>query len=214
MSPRLVAVTGFKGSGKDTIGSTLVSKFGFEKDSFAAPLKDACAVIFGWDREMLEGATTESREWREQEDTWWANKLDRPGFSPRFALQYIGTEVLRRNFNDDIWLLSLENRFLRGDNKIVVTDCRFQNELALVRKLGGITVQVNRGPKPDYWDLALAANQRQDKDLFVKLENELGVHASEYSWIGAQMDYVIDNDTTLDNLQEKTEKVYFNILAK
>ena len=37
----------------------------------------------------------QSRAFREQVDEWWAKRLDIPTLSPWYALQYIGTNVLR-----------------------------------------------------------------------------------------------------------------------
>ena len=58
----IIGVTGFIGSGKDTIADYLCTQHGFKRISFAASLKDAVASVFGWDREMLEGTTKSSRE--------------------------------------------------------------------------------------------------------------------------------------------------------
>jgi len=33
------------------------------------------------------------------------------------------------------------------------------------------------------------------------------VHASEYSWVGSKFDYVIENDTTLDDLYASVEEI-------
>jgi len=211
---RLVAVCGFAGSGKDTVGNLLVNEFGFKKDSFASPLKDACAYIFDWPRHMLEGDTDESRAWREVEDKWWSEKLSMPGFTPRRALQLIGTEGLRQHFHDDIWLLSLENRFIKHNENVVVTDCRFRNELQMVKRLGGIIIQVNRGEKPDWWNYAAEANRRDDQDMYDRLEKELGIHASEYSWIGFPSDFVINNDTTILNLNQEVREAWQKISCK
>ncbi len=67
----LIGVVGFMGSGKDTVADMLIDR-GFIKDSFARTLKDAASVLFGWDRQMLDGTTVESRQWRERPDTFWA----------------------------------------------------------------------------------------------------------------------------------------------
>lgn len=213
MKQQLIAVTGFAGSGKDLIGTVLVNNFSFKKDSFANPLKDSCAHIFSWPRHMLEGDTQESREWRELEDKWWAERLAMPGFCPRKALQLIGTEGLRHHFHNGIWLLSLENRFIKQNNNIVVTDCRFRNELNMVLRLGGKVIQVDRGPRPEWWDYAAEANAKNDQKMFKHLEEDLKIHASEYSWIGFPVDVVIDNDGTIEDLNKKVNLVVQEIFV-
>ncbi len=211
MKKQLVAVAGFKNSGKDTVGNYLISNHGFKKESFANPLKDTCAAVFGWPRDLLEGNTEESRAWREQEDTWWAKRLGMPGLSPRRALQLVGTEVFRNHFHDAIWIASLENRFLKQEQSIVVTDCRFSNELEMVRRLNGVVIQVDRGPRPEWWDLAAHANLTQDQSLFDRLENEHQSHASEYSWVGFSVDYRVENNGTIEDLYQELERVYLKI---
>ena len=64
----IIGICGFQGSGKDTVADYLVNTHDFRRISFAGTLKDAVSAIFGWDRELLEGRTRESREWREQID--------------------------------------------------------------------------------------------------------------------------------------------------
>lgn len=68
----IVGLVGFIGAGKGTVADLLVERHDFFKESFANSLKDACSSIFGWNREMLEGDTPESRAWREQPDKWWS----------------------------------------------------------------------------------------------------------------------------------------------
>ena len=78
---KVVGICGLIGHGKDTASGFLIEE-GFQRVSFAGILKDACANIFGWDRILLEGNTTESRAFREQVDEWWAKRLDIPNFTP------------------------------------------------------------------------------------------------------------------------------------
>ncbi len=105
----IIGVTGFIGSGKDTIADYLTTFHGFKRVSFAASLKDAVSAVFGWDRELLEGSTKSSREWREQKDVWWSERL-KMEITPRWVLQYWGTDVLRNHFHTDIWVASVENK--------------------------------------------------------------------------------------------------------
>ncbi len=42
--------------------------------------------MFNWDREMLEGNTKESREWREKPDAFWSKQMDKE-ITPRWVLQ-------------------------------------------------------------------------------------------------------------------------------
>ena len=194
----LISVTGFIGSGKDTISDYLVANHNFKRESFAGHLKDAIAMIFRWDRELLEGKTIEGREWREKVDTWWAERLQIPHLTPRWVLQYWGTEVCRHGFHDDIWIASLQNKLRKTNENIVISDCRFPNELKMVNHLNGKTIQVSRGDKPDWYPLAIAANsgiQEASEDL-----QRLGVHASETAWIGTEFDIEILNDGTLEEL--------------
>ena len=87
----IVAICGFIGSGKNTAADYLVSDCKFVRASFASSLKDAVSSVFGWDRELLEGITEESRLWRENVDIWWSERLNIPNLTPRWVLQHWGT---------------------------------------------------------------------------------------------------------------------------
>jgi hypothetical protein len=204
----IIGVCGFIGSGKDTVADYLVNYHGFHRDSFAATLKDAVSVIFGWDRELVEGRTKSAREWREQVDPWWANRLNIPDLTPRYVLQQWGTEVCRRSFHDDIWIASLENKLRSAKDNIVISDCRFPNEIASIKAQGGKVIWVQRGDLPAWYSTALldnkssgkhAAESKEKKHIGMKYQYP-EVHPSEYSWIGAEFDAEIDNNGTIDHL--------------
>jgi hypothetical protein len=111
---KIIGLVGFIGSGKGTVARHLVDNYGFRQESFAKSLKDACSNIFDWPRDLLEGDTPESRQWRELPDLWWSEKLGIKDFTPRLALQLIGTNALRDHFSQDLWFLSLENRIRKN----------------------------------------------------------------------------------------------------
>ena len=188
----LIGLVGLIGSGKDTVAECLVSNHGFHRDSFAKSLKDAVSVIFGWDRSLLEGATQESRMWRERIDPYWSNKLNKP-VTPRYILQYWGTEVMRGHFHDSIWIDSFIARYNGG--KIVLSDTRFVNEVETIRKLKGKVVLVKRGPIP-------TKEEMQEKT----------VHQSEWEWIGQTFDYEIDNSGSLADLKMQVDNMVNHLL--
>jgi len=200
----IIGICGFIGSGKDTIADYLVNIHQFRRESFANTLKDAVSQVFGWDRDMLEGRTRQSREWREQVDPWWAKRLNMPDLTPRWILQYWGTEVCRRAFHDDIWIAALENKLRNSQDDIVISDCRFPNEIKSIKTAGGIVVRVTRGVEPDWYDAAVSANRGPNGNVSwalsrAKLER-LNVHASESAWVGTKFAAEIDNNSTMDNL--------------
>jgi hypothetical protein len=199
----IIGVCGFIGSGKDTIADYLVNFHEFRRESFASTLKDAVAAVFGWDRTMLEGRTKEAREWREQVDPWWAARLDMPTLTPRWVLQYWGTEVCRKAFHDDIWIASLENKLRNSKDHVVISDCRFPNEISSIKNAGGQIVWVQRGVLPDWYEVAVDANRGSNVAI-----NELKmrkIHASETAWVGTEFDAIIDNNSTIDELYQQAK---------
>ena len=201
----IVGFVGFIGSGKDTAADYLVNFHGFRRDSFANTLKDAVANVFGWDRTLLEGRTSEARAWREEVDTWWAERLGMPHLTPRWVLQYWGTEVCRQGFHDDIWIASVENKIRKTTDNIVISDVRFPNEIKAIHNAGGIVVRVHRGVMPHWYDVAIQANKGSESaQNFLKKE---GIHASETAWVGGKIDYIIANDSTIDDLYAQIKKL-------
>lgn len=205
----ILGVTGLIASGKDTIADYLCTFHGFKRLSFAASLKDAVSGVFGWDRDLLEGTTKSSREWREQRDEWWSNRLQ-IDITPRWILQQWGTDVLRNHFHQDIWVASVENKLRNTSDNIVITDCRFVNEVNAIKNVGGITCRVERGPNPSWYPDAISLN-RGPRNLGWALARkklmDLGIHASEYSSIGIEYDHYIDNNGSIDDLHKKIESI-------
>ena len=130
--PRLVAFTGPAGAGKSTAAQHLVDKHGFVRVRFAGPLKDMMRAI-GLGEAEIEGALKE-----------------RPsvllgGKTPRHAMQTLGTEWGRECIGPDFWT-GLWGRIARDvmneGGRVVVDDCRFENEAEVVRSFGGVIVRL------------------------------------------------------------------------
>ena len=214
----IIGITGLIGSGKDTVAKLFVKSHGCAQDSFAAPLKDMCASIFGWDREMLEGDTIDSRDFRETPDLYWTKKLGIDSFTPRLALQLLGTDIMRTHFNENIWLSSLEYRMRKALNTskcVVVSDARFVNELSLIKDLGGIVINVKRNELPDWYEYAYKANvEGHVPSKHIMNTRFSNVHSSEWNWIGFEFDYEIENNTTIEHLSDVVSKIHADIFQK
>jgi hypothetical protein len=189
----IIGIVGLIGSGKDTLANHLVNFHGFKRDSFAKSLKDAVAAMFNWNRKMLEGNTPESRKWREQPDIFWSEKFGR-SITPRWVLQYFGTEVMRGNMYDAIWVDSCLGRY-NGENT-VISDTRFPNEISAIRNRGGKILRVKKGPDPEWFTNYIEGN--------IEPKN---VHSSEYVWAKSEFDYEIENNGTKEDLFEKIDEL-------
>jgi hypothetical protein len=206
----IIGICGFIGSGKDTIADYLVNTHEFRRESFANTLKDAVSSVFGWDRTMLEGRTKEAREWREVPDVWWSERLGMT-ITPRYILQQWGTEVCRKGFHDDIWIASLENKLRTSKDNIVISDCRFPNEIKAIKNAGGTVLRVKRGPEPEWYDAAVSANAGEFGNMTWAISKDklkrLNIHASETSWVGTNFDFVLTNDNSINDLYSQVELV-------
>ena len=187
----LIGICGLIGSGKDTVAERLVNEHGYKRDSFAKSLKDAVASMFNWDRDMLEGRGQSSRHWREQPDKFWSERFGRE-VSPRSILQQFGTEVMRGQMYDGIWVDSCIGRY-KGQNT-VIADTRFPNEVKQIREHGGKIILVKRGPDPD-WFVDYVEGNIEPK----------GVHSSEYAWAKEEFDFVIENNGSKEELYAKID---------
>ena len=187
----LIGLVGLIGSGKDTVAERLITHYGYKRDSFAKSLKDAVSSMFNWDREMLEGNTESSRHWREQPDKFWSKKMGKE-VTPRLILQQFGTEIMRGQMYDGIWVDSVIGRY-KGENT-VISDTRFQNEIKTIKAHGGIVVLVKREEIPTREEM-----QKQ------------GAHQSEWDWIGSNFDYIIDNTSSLEGLNANIDQFIYQL---
>jgi hypothetical protein len=194
----IIGICGFQGAGKDTLAEILVKDHDFIKFSFASATKDVVSILFGWDREMVEGLTVESRLEREKVDEWWSNKLNINNFSPRMALQLIGTDLFRNKFYDEIWVAIVEKKIMNNLNKnIVISDCRFPNEINLIKKYNGKMIHIYRN-LPDWYN---------DYKKGIEREEIKKIHPSETSWIKTIFDYEIYNNSSLFFLNKKIKNL-------
>ena len=127
----LIGVAGRARSGKDTVANFIVAAIGGYRYSFADPIR-AMLVPLGVD----------------MSDPYWQARKEEPipalGVSPRRMMQTLGTEWGRQLINPDLWLIMAHQRLLQNGPGMVISDVRFDNEAAWIRKHGGLIIHVIR----------------------------------------------------------------------
>lgn len=146
----LIGVLGAAGAGKSTLADRLVATHGFQSYSFARPLKEMCAKMFGWDLSRLD-----ELGYKEEQDP---NLPE--GWTRRKVLQHVGTECFRA-IDPDYWVkkgkAAIEQiRDQECDGScvswcpqqegydVVIPDVRFANEIAAIREMGGWIIRIER----------------------------------------------------------------------
>jgi hypothetical protein len=215
MTRLIISFSGFKGSGKNTAAKILSEIVPVTHMSFAAPLKDATAAMFGWPRDLLEGNHSHSRKWREQPDTFWSEAFGRP-VSPRWVLQYLGTDVVRHHLLDSFWIRAVQKSIDQTSDNVVLTDARFPNELGMIKALGGHTVLVKRGQDPNWYPRAAKFNRLPKWTQRIKLPFDStlkAIHPSEREWVGYPFDHVITNhEDQITDLKKQLESLVFKLI--
>ena len=191
MPQQIIGIIGCVGSGKDTCGDYLINHYKFKKTAYAKKVKDVASIVFSWDRDMMEGSTKESREWREQVDPFW-------GISPRVAMQKIGTDMFREHIDKDVWIKSVVKEVTSSTDNYVITDCRFENEVEAIKKLGGTILYVERGEIP-IW-----AKEAKEGKPCIK-----DIHVSDWNpyMLSKYADYTIYNNSTLEDLYKDIDNI-------
>lgn len=209
----IYSITGFIGSGKDTCANHLIENHGFKKMAFADPLKDVVAAAFNWDREMLQGDTKDSRKARNVVDEKWSEVLRIPNFTPRKALQFVGTNVFKKHVSSKFWIQRTVDRIKSEQAadpnvRIVITDCRYHDEFQALKNLGASSIFVDRGNKPAYYSISSLKSPWLSpvKEMAMNLLYS-DVHDSEWKWNDLEFDYTVTNNSSLGNLHNQLDAI-------
>lgn len=209
------------GSGKDTV-SDMFSEFGFIKIALADPIKRFCGEIFGFSNDQLFGPS-ESRSKGTDSMKTINGEILTPRLALQLCGTQFGrycypdvwvnyciniSKQLMQNHDlaytpnlglIDKWHYSPGGRslnikdFPELNNGIIISDCRFLNELNKIKSVGKI-IRVKR--------------------KYHKIKNIL-THESEQEIISIpdqMFDFVIENDGTLDDLRDKVKQLYLSII--
>ena len=149
----------------------------FKPINFADKLKDIVAVTFNIDRKLLEGDTEESRKFRE-------TVIDKYKLTPRVLFQKTA-DLLKQNFGD-LFFIDIVNDFINNNDRIVVGDVRYPKEAQMLRNHGAILIKINRQ---------------------IKNFDESMLHSSETSIDEIQVDYTIDNNSSIEDLYNNLDGI-------
>ena len=94
---------------------------------------------------------------------------------------------------------------------MVISDCRFPNEIQSIRDAGGKIIWVQRGALPDWYDIAVNANQGHN--YAVQELKMRKIHASETAWVGTDFDVNVDNNSSIDDLYNQAKLIVSNEIS-
>jgi hypothetical protein len=143
MVTKLIGLTGYARSGKDTVGRYLVQEHGFTRLAFADAVRDA---VLTFDAPVKTEYGYVRLSHIIHSDGWDAAKVRYD--EVRRQLQVMGTEVGRMLFGENVWVDIVKQK-MEGLDLVVITDVRFANEADFIHEYGGLVWRVERsGVKP------------------------------------------------------------------
>lgn len=178
--PRIIGLSGKKGSGKDTCALILQNltrsengNHQYQTIAFATPIKDICQQVFKLSAEQVHDPIL-----KEVRDPFW-NK------TPRQIMQQIGTDLFRNHFDQDIWIKVMERKLQQEpESRFIITDVRFPNESALIHRFGGKVLNITRDSEK--------INYNTDDS-----------HSSEIPLDESNFNAMIENNSSIDELTTK-----------
>lgn len=200
-----IAVIGPMASGKTTCAEHLVQEMGYKRISLADPIK--------WVVNSLGTGGTPSDiyyrhlhpyikpELSSEDQVKFINvisetkKIPHEEPKPRKRLQYLGTEGGREQIRDTIWIDILLGRVLaEPDQKFVVDDVRFKNELSYLHDAGFYTIK-------------LEVDQQTQRDrifnLYGEFDEAIFTHGSEIEIKDLEGDSYLDATLPMDTMFEE-----------
>jgi len=208
----IIALSGKARSGKDTFGNVLVKGYGFTQMAIADPLRELCCRVFGLEMKMFLDADKKdaqmarihvdfhhidkirkiieeewgyeiSEESRDQMEEFHGVELD----TPRDVLRFVGTKLIRHCFNDNIWIELAAHKILELKGKIVITDCRFENERDFFRKVGAVLCLIKRNDNGDNKEHEFSLGLDDDYDIIFTNDGTLHQFQSSVDmWFNAK----------------------------
>lgn len=173
MLPQVIGLLGRARRGKDTVADYICKKYpDYRKVKLAAPVKDAARCLYGFSHDQLEGAA------KEIVDPRW-------NISPRDAMVFI-TDTFMDKMGSTFFTRRLFDAFdantcPHSGAHIIISDVRYVNDIAEIRKRNGIVIKITRATAP--------------------------YHPWERSIDSLAADYTITNDGSLEQLYRNIDAI-------
>jgi len=166
--PPIIGLLGRSRRGKDTIANYIINKYPIYKNiKLARPIKDAAKSLFDFSDEQVENAQKEIIDKR------W-------NISPRDAMVFITTSLMNKMGSDFFSKRLFDN--ILPDDKVIISDVRYDNDITEIRKRNGIIIKVLRDIEPYHpWES----------------------HIDHHTYV----DYTIENNGSLDNLYKQINQI-------
>ena len=120
---KIILLSGWAGSGKDTVADYLVTKHGYKKFAFATPLKDLASQLFSFPRELADSQEGKRQLWR-------------VGYSEKTIRQILldVARIDKSRFGQDIYVNETVAQIAKesSDAQIVISDTRYLNEIRVI----------------------------------------------------------------------------------
>lgn len=145
MSRKVIALSGWKQSGKDTVANYLVKEYGFVQLSFAAKLKDMVAQTYGVLREDLDSPTKKEMPlvnlptiptdpFTITIHSLLSNELRHGFWTPRALCILEGS--IKRSVYPNYWVRSCAEQIINNPTtSYVISDMRYKSEADTLRTL-------------------------------------------------------------------------------
>jgi dephospho-CoA kinase len=189
--PKIIALCGYKGSGKDTVAEYLVQKYKYNHYKISEKLKEVIKLLFNLNDDDLE------RNKDEINDKW--------GIEPRKIMQFIGTDMFQYKLQElfptiekSFWIKSLFtdeliNKIENENHRIVISDLRFLHEYNLISNI-----------YVSYSILKVQNNNLEKNDK----------HISENEFNNIPINAVILNNSTKELLYNNIDNIAFKMILK
>lgn len=148
----------------DNVKTTYLAKI----YNFADPLKqDICMNILGLTYDQCYGTDEDKNQYTE---IIWGNKK----LTAREVMQFIGTDIFRK-MKTDVWAGATIKKITKENPGLgIIADCRFPNEVEVVKSAGGLAIKLMRNPYNSNHESEQALDKNEyDHNFFdLVIENE------------------------------------------